>query len=90
MIPVEQFAKQTARIAETAAKLKALDQAWVVLDEEFALVANKVRQRHEAGLPATPDLLRLAELAKSLVALEQAAIEAMAIAPPALREVRGG
>lgn len=90
MISVEQFAARTARLAETAAKLRSLDQAWAVLDEEFALVANKVRQQHEAGLAATPDLLRLAELAKSLVALEHAGIEAMAFAPPVLREVRGG
>ena len=78
MIPVEQYATVTDRIAALAEELSALDQAWLALRGEFERLALLVQQKHASASLADQDLARLATLDASLTALEQRAVEIMA------------
>lgn len=90
MIPVEQHADRTARLAAIAADLAALDQAWMALDEEFARVAAEVGRQHEAGVTAGQDLARLTDLGAALFQVQQTAIEVISTALPVVQEAANG
>ena len=78
MIPVEQYAADTTRIAALAAELDGLDQAWSALQCEFDRVASLIERKQASDKTVEHELQRLHELEGNLIAVETSAIAAMA------------
>ena len=77
MIPVEQYAADTRRMAGLAEELDALDQAWTVLRQDFDRIASSIQGKQASGEVAGQELRRLSVLDANLTALELRAVAVM-------------